>query len=74
MPGSNRISLMFRATAGLKFKSNLHYTRIITPKRVTNDGIHLRDSVPAWATQLRRNVAAGANRWRNCIRFDRPGI
>ena len=27
----------------------------------------------AWATQLRRNIAAVASRWRHCIRFDRPG-
>ena len=25
-------------------KSNLHYTRAITPKRVTSSGAHLRDS------------------------------
>ena len=27
----------------------------------------------AWGTQLRRNVAAVASRWRHCVRFDRPG-
>ena len=27
----------------------------------------------AWATQLRRNVAAVASRWRHCVRFDRYG-
>ena len=27
----------------------------------------------AWATQLRRNVATVAGRWRHCVRFDRPG-
>ena len=28
----------------------------------------------ALATQLRRNVAAVASRWRHCVRFDGPGI
>ena len=28
----------------------------------------------AWATQLRRNVAAVVSRLRHCVRFDRPGI
>ena len=28
----------------------------------------------AWATQLRRNVAAVASRWRHWVRFDWPGI
>ena len=35
-----------------------------------------RDPSPllsAWATQLRRNIAAVASRWRHCVRFDRPG-
>ena len=31
--------------------SNLHYTRGITPKRVTSDGTHIR----TLGTQLRRN-------------------
>ena len=30
----------------LKTKSNLHYTRGITPKRVTSGGAHLRDLAP----------------------------
>ena len=59
-------------------KSNLHYTRGITPKRLTSGGIHLRYSryyteafnkwwdpsprLRAWATQLRRSVAEVASR------------
>ena len=26
-----------------------------------------------WATQLRRNIASVASRWRQFVRFDRPG-
>ena len=36
-----------------------------------------RDPSPqlsAWTTQLRRNVAAVASRWRLCVRFGQPGI
>ena len=29
-----------------KSKSNLHYTRGITPKRVTNNGVHLQGLAP----------------------------
>ena len=54
-----------------KSKSNLHYTRGITPKRVTSGGAHLRGLAPG--LQLRRNVAAVASRWRHC-RFERSGI
>ena len=35
-----------------------------------------RDPPPplsAWTTQLRRNVASMASRWRRCVRFDRSG-
>ena len=53
------------------FKSNLHYTRRITPKRVTSGGAQLRGS---WATQLRRNVTAVASRWRHCADLTGPGI
>ena len=42
-------------------KSN-HYTRGITPKRVTSVVVHLR----GLATQLRKNVAAVASRLRHC--------
>ena len=57
----------------IKSKSNLHFTRGITPKRVTE----LRGPSPrlsAWATQLRRNVAAVASRWRHCADLTGPGI
>ena len=39
--------------------------------------IEQRDPSPrlnAWTTQLRRNIAAVARRWRRCARFDRPEI
>ena len=60
----------------LYFASNqiFHYTRCITPKRVTS----LRGPSPshcARATQLfLRNVAAEASRWQHCVRSDRPEI
>ena len=46
----------------LIFKSNLHYTRIITPKRVTSGGAHLRGLAPMLHNS-QRNVAAVASRW-----------
>ena len=33
---------LFRDYLFKEFKSNLHYTRDITPKRVTSGGVHLR--------------------------------
>ena len=44
----------------VKFKLNLHYTRCITPKRVTSGGIHLRGLAPGQhsseeTSQLQRN-------------------
>ena len=53
-------------------KSNLHYTRGITPKRVTSGGAHLRGLAPG--LQLRRNVTAVASRWRHCADLTGPGI
>ena len=58
-------------------ESKLHFIRFITlavivPKR----GNEWRDPttrLSAWATQLRRNVAAVASRWPQCVRLDRPG-
>ena len=29
--------------------------------------------ISAWTTQLRRDLAAVANRWRRCVQFDRSG-
>ena len=58
----------------LQVKPNLHYTRAITPKRVTSGGAHLRGLISAWATQLQRNIPAVASRWRHCVLFDWPGI
>ena len=45
----------------LQKKSNLHYTRDISPKRVTS----------GWA---RRNVTAVASRWRHTAEMTGPGI
>ena len=42
-------------------KSNLHYTRGITPKRVTSSGAHLRGFAPG-AAQFRRNIITMASR------------
>ena len=50
-----------------KIKSKLHYTRCITPKRVTSGGAHLRGSTP-------KNVATMASRWRHCADLTDPGI
>ena len=36
---------------------------------MTNGGIHFR----ALATQLQKNIAAVASRWRRCVPLDRPG-
>ena len=52
-----------------KIKSNLRYTCGITPKRVTN-GPSYRLST---TTQLRKNVAAVASRWRHCAHLTGPG-
>ena len=50
----------------VKKKSKLHYTRGITPKRVTSDGVHLRGLAPgqvgnAYSFGLRGNIAAVAS-------------
>ena len=52
-----------------------HYTRCITPKRATS----LRSPSPRHCacgqrSSFRRNVAAVASRWHNCVQFDRPEI
>ena len=52
----------------LYIKSNLHYTRRITPKRGPSPRLS------AWATQLRRNAATVASRWRHCADLTGPGI
>ena len=55
----------------IRSKSNLRYTRIITPKRVTSGGF---PRLSAWAAQLRRNVPPMTRHWRRCVRFDRRQI
>ena len=47
----------------------LHYTRSITPKRVTGDKAYLRGV----ALGQDKNIAAVASRWRQCP-TDRSGI
>ena len=54
-------------------KSNLHYTRGITPKRVTSGGARLRALAPEQHS-FRRNVTAMASRWRHCADLTGPGI
>ena len=51
------------------FKSNLHYIRGITPKRVTSDGAHLRGLAPG-----QRSSEEMTQQRRHCVRFDRRGI
>ena len=52
-------------------KSNLHYTRRITPKRVTSCRAHLRGLAPGTtAPKKRRN---GGESLATLCRFDRPG-
>ena len=51
----------------LKSKSNRHYTRSVTaPKRVTG----FISEASAWATQLRKNMAAGASCLRHHVGID----
>ena len=45
----------------LKIDKNLHYTRGITPKRVTSSGAHLRGLVPG-----QRSSEETWQRWRHC--------
>ena len=54
-----------------KIKSSLYSTRGITQERAMRVEAFLR--LNAWATQLRRNVAAMASWWSLCVRSDRPG-
>ena len=60
-----------------EFKSNqiFHYTRCITPKRVTSLwGPSPRYCACGRQTSFRRNVAPVASRWQHCVQFDRPEI
>ena len=52
-------------------KLNLHYIRVITPKGEKSGESHLCGLAPG--QHPLKNVAAVANRWRHCVRFDRPG-
>ena len=59
-------------------KSNLHYTRRITPKRVSSCGTHLRGLAPGQhnseeSSQRRRVIES--QRWRrHCVDLTGPGI
>ena len=57
-------------------KSNqiFHYTRSITPKRVTSWWSHLRVIAPGQHGFFRRIVVAVPCPWQHCVRFDRPEI
>ena len=62
----------------LKIRSNFHCrpTPFVKLATVPKHGSEWRGPTPrlsAWATQVRRNVAAVASRWLDCVRFDRPG-
>ena len=71
-----------------KLKSNLHYTRRVTPKRVTSGGAHLRGLAPGQhsteETSQRWRVVEDSNTapkkrhndgesLKTLCRFDRPG-
>ena len=57
---------------GLKTSKSSLYSRYCV--EACNKWGGLSPRLSAWATQLRRNVAAVACRWRRCVRFDRPRI
>ena len=58
----------------MKLNQMFHFTRCITPKRVTSLRVHLRVIAPKQSSFFQRNVAAVASRWQLCVRFDRPEI
>ena len=58
---------MFDTVVSFGVKSNLHYTRGITPKRVTNVWIHFGGLVPAHCFE------EASQRWRavgECVQFN----
>ena len=64
-------TVQFLGDVSIKKKSNLHYTRDITPKRVASSGIHLRGLVPG-----HHSSEASRQRWQavGVTVSDRPGI
>ena len=66
------LKITFVSEYQIKSKSNLHYTRRITPKRVTSCGAHLRGLAPG-----QHSSEETLQRWRvvgnTLCRFDRPG-
>ena len=53
-------------------KSNLHYTRHVTPKRVTSCWAHLRGLAPGQHSSKEASMVA--SRWRQCVDLTGPGI
>ena len=53
-------------------KSNLHYTREITPKSVLSGGIHLRCFAPGPHSSEKTSQRM-LSRWRHSVRLDRTG-
>ena len=51
-----------------QLKPNFHYTRGITPKRVTNDGAHLQGLAPK-----QHSYEKTSQRWRQRIDLTGPG-
>ena len=54
-------------------KSNIHYTRRITPKRVTSGEVHLRGSAPGLHS-FEETSQRWRSRWRHCADLTGPGI
>ena len=59
-------------TTNIKSKSNLHYSRYYA--EACNERRGPSPRLSAWATQLRRNVAMMASRWRHCADLTGLGI
>ena len=57
----------YQAKASLESLYSRKYTKACNEWRDPSPRLN------AWTTQLRRNIAAVASRWRHCVRFDRAG-
>ena len=68
---------------GEDWKSGNQFSILPLPSHISRQIVRVKFScsrvagrsprLSGWATQLRRNVAVVANRWRYCVRFDQPG-
>ena len=68
--GVSAVAIMAAHNFFFLIKSNLHCTRFIKLAVVSKHGSEWRGPTPslsAWATQVRRNVAAVASRWLHCV-------